>query len=252
MTDLPTLHVFEAGRGPAVVLLHGLPSPPEDLEALAGDLPGLRILVPHLPGYGRTPASPGRHGWRDVEAALVRALRARDIERPALVGYSMGAYRALSLALAMPARAIVAIAGIADLSPEERAGMTGFAGALRGGIDVRGMLPERFLSPKHRALRPSDDALVKRWIDAAPIAVLVEELEDVALAPSLLPRLQELECPVVARTGELDVAVPPSHARAIAQASKYGTVEVVAGAGHALFLEDREATIATIRRACSG
>lgn len=47
MTDVPTLHVFEAGCGHDVVLLHGLPSPPEDLEALAADLPGLRIFVPH-------------------------------------------------------------------------------------------------------------------------------------------------------------------------------------------------------------
>ena len=58
MVSLPTVHVFESGEGAPIVLLHGLPSPPDDLEALAADLPGLRVLVPHLPGYGKTPAAP--------------------------------------------------------------------------------------------------------------------------------------------------------------------------------------------------
>ncbi|MDB4938964.1 MAG: alpha/beta hydrolase fold protein [Labilithrix sp.] len=251
MTDAPTLHVFEAGAGPAVVFIHGLPSPPEELEALAADLPGMRVLVPHLPGYGKTPASAAHHGWLAVQAALVRALRARDVERPALVGYSMGAYRALSLAFETAARAVVCIGGFAELSAEERAGMAGFAGALRNNVDVRAILPERFLSAAHRARHPSDDAIVTRWIDAAPPHVLVEELEDVAQAPSLLHRLAQLECPVLARTGDLDLAVPATHARAIANAAKHGVLEIVAGAGHALFLEDREATLASIRRVCA-
>ena len=173
------------------------------------------------------------------------------MERPAFVGFSMGAYRALALSLATPARAVVALGGFADLSAEERAGMKGFADALRRGVDLHGVAPARFLSAEHRRLHPADDALVSAWLDAVAPAALIEELEDVALAPSLLPRLEELACPVVARTGELDAAVGPHHARSMAEAAARGAVEIVTGRGHALLIEDREASLATIRRACA-
>jgi pimeloyl-ACP methyl ester carboxylesterase len=247
----PALHVFEAGQGPPVVLLHGLPSPPEDLEALATELPGHRVLVPHLPGYGATPRAAGHQGVAAVQAALFAALATRGVERPVIVGFSMGAFRALHMAVERPVAAVVALAGISDLSGEERAGMRGFAAALRAKQDLRPALPPRFLSPRHRAEHPEDDARVEAWADVASPEVLIEELDDLASAPLLLPRLATLRCPVVARTGELDCATPPSHARAIVAAVASGTLEIAPGAGHALLLEDRSATLATIRRVCA-
>lgn len=244
------LHVFDHGSGPPVVLLHGLPSPPADLEALASALPGMRVLVPHLPGYGPTPAAPGAQGVAATERALIAALRARDVERPVVVGYSMGGYRALSLALAIEVSAVVALAGFSDLSAEERAGMRGFADALRAGTDLREVLPPRFVSARHLAAQPDDARVVGDWIDLASPAVFIEELDDLADAPSLTSRLSELSCPVLARTGELDVATPPSHARTIAEATRNGTFEIVPGAGHALFLEDPTGTRDAVRRAC--
>lgn len=247
----PDLHVFEAGAGEAVVLLHGLPSPAADLEALAPDLVGRWVLVPHLPGYGTTPHAPGSQGVEAVEAALIEALTVRKVERPVLVGFGMGAYRALSLALALDARAVVCLGGFADLSAEERARFTGFADALRAGVDLRGAAAPRLLSTKHRAARPADDAVVEAWLDLAESEVLIEELEDAATAPSLLKRIAALDCPIVARTGAEDAAFPPEHARALVEASRHGTLEIAPGVGHALLLEDRAATVATLRRACN-
>jgi len=246
----PDLHVFEAGTGAAVVLLHGLPSPAAELEALAPHLAGRRVLVPHLPGYGGTPHAPGSQGVDAVEAALIAALTLRKVERPVLVGFSMGAYRALSLALAFDARAVVCLGGFADLSADERAGFKGFADALRARANLRGVAAPRFLSSKHRAAVPADDAVVEAWLDLAAPDVLLEELEDAATAPSLLQRLAGLDCPIVARTGEEDVAAPPAHARSIIEAARHGTLEIVPGVGHALFVEDHAATVATLRRVC--
>ena len=246
MTDL---HVFESGHGPDVVLLHGLPSPPHELEAVARELTGFRVLVPHLPGYGESPAAPTRHSVRAVSEALRAALRERGVKRPALVGYSMGAYRAIELASSVSARSVLALAGFASLSPEERAGMKGFADLLRAQTDVKPLLPPRYLS---EAARNADsEQAVRAWADAATTETLIEELEDLAVAPSLLDTLAKLRCPLTARTGELDVAVPPSHARAMAAAAPQGVVEIVPGAGHALFLEDRAGTLDAIRRVAS-
>lgn len=243
----PDLHVFEAGQGAPVVLLHGMPSPPADLEALAADLPGCRVLVPHLPGYGQTPHAPGSQGIEAVEAALIEALTLRGVERPVLVGFSMGAYRALSLALAVGAAAVVCLAGMAELSDEEKAGAKALADALRAGGDPRKMLPARFLSDRHRAARPIDDAVVERWMDAVARDALIEELEDLAVAPSLLPRLVQLDANVTVRTGERDVATPPDHARRIVDAARAGQLEIVPGVGHALLIEDRAGTVNAIR-----
>ncbi len=243
------LHIFETGRGPDVVLLHGLPTPPVELEAIASQLAGFRVLVPHLPGYGSSAPAAGTHSASAVAAALLAALRARGVYRPALVGYSMGAYRAIQLAQALDARALLALAGFVDLSPEERAGMAGFAELLRTKADVRALLPPRFLSAAWRTAE--SEHAVQSWLDAAAPQTLIEELEDLALAPSLLGELAELQCPIVARTGALDVAVPATHAESIAAAASHATLEVVPGAGHALFLEDRAGTLDAIRRVAS-
>lgn len=245
----PDLHVFEAGEGPPVVLLHGMPSPPDDLEALAPELAGRRVLVPHLPGYGQTPHAPGSQGIEAVEAALIEALALRHVEHPVIVGFSAGAYRALSLALAMGAAAVVCLGGFAELSDEEKAGARAFAATLRAGVDPRKQLPGRFLSASHRAARPIDDVVVERWIDSAARDALIEELEDLAAAPSLLPRLAGLDVYVTVRHGELDVATPRAHAERIVGAARAGRLQIVPGVGHALLLEDRPGTVAALRAA---
>ena len=105
------MHVFDHGDGTPVVLLHGLPSPPQDLERLAFALPGPRVLVPHLPGYGKSAPTPGHQGAAAIEQARVATLAAKRVERPVLVGYSMGAYRAIAIAERVGARAVLALAG---------------------------------------------------------------------------------------------------------------------------------------------
>lgn len=248
---MTSLAVFEAGVGPSIVLLHGMPSPPGDLEALASELDGFRVLVPHLPGYGRSPPAPGRQNTSAIIDALVAALHDRDVIEPTLVGCSMGGYRAIALAAALRARSVLALGGFATLSAEERAGMAGFAAALRAGTDLRSVLPERFLSAAHRAAHPTDDAVVSSWMDAATRDALIEELEDVATAPSLLPALAAIPCPVIARAGDLDGAISPSHARTIAATAMRGRCEIVSDAGHALLIEDYAGTVDAIRRAAA-
>jgi len=58
------------GTGPAVLLLHGTPSPGEDWLPLAEELaPRYRVLIPDLPGYGASP--PLASSSVDSRAALI-------------------------------------------------------------------------------------------------------------------------------------------------------------------------------------
>src|SRR5438876_772331 len=76
------LHIDEHGAGPEVVLLHGAPSSPDDFAPLVEALEAShRVLVPHLPGYGRTPSDPGAYSLDSVVALLERGLESRGVSR---------------------------------------------------------------------------------------------------------------------------------------------------------------------------
>ncbi|WP_255197058.1 alpha/beta fold hydrolase [Halorarius litoreus] len=104
------------GDGPPVVLLHGAGMDgrlwAEQARPLADDH---RLVVPDLRGHGRT----GGSAREDYSVALfaddVRALvDALDLDRPAVVGHSMGAF----VALVYAARHTDACAGLATLGGE--------------------------------------------------------------------------------------------------------------------------------------
>ena len=92
-----------ADAGPALVLLHGLPTSSflwrHCIPPLAAALPGWRIIAPDWPGYGRSAARPGagpRHLGRFLHALLSK-LR---VERFVLAGHDLGGLVALTDAVA--------------------------------------------------------------------------------------------------------------------------------------------------------
>src|SRR3954469_22709701 len=109
------MFVREVGSGPVVVLLHGTPSPAEDYLPLADALARrYRVLIPDLPGYGKSP-DPIDASMERVGDAIAAMLRERDAARVhALVGYSTGAYRAFDLVTraGIEAAVIVSLAGV--------------------------------------------------------------------------------------------------------------------------------------------
>ena len=101
--------LIEVGEGPAVVLLHGLLGSPAYLMPLARSLAcaGRRVLVPWLPGHGRSLAvRPFAFGA--AADRLADAVGLLGVERPALLGHSLGAPLAVHWALRHEARSLVA------------------------------------------------------------------------------------------------------------------------------------------------
>jgi 3-oxoadipate enol-lactonase len=238
-----------------VALLHGTPTTVDALEPLARALEGRhRVLVVHLPGYGKSPPLDGRYDLARARAAVEDALLGLGAVDAALVGFSGGAYRALDLALGgrlRPAR-VVSLAGFAALDEAEQAGFRQFAAALRSGVDLHAIAPQRFLSPAFAASHPDACAAVTAWLDATAPELLAQELDAFAEAPSLLPRLGALRAPLLARVGQLDVAVPPAKSEALGRAVPGALVEVVPEFGHALLLEDAEGTVASVSSFLAG
>ncbi|MGI0054458.1 MAG: alpha/beta fold hydrolase [Thermoplasmata archaeon] len=101
------LFAREVGRGPTILLLHGLGG---DHSIWNGVIPLLerefRVVAPDLRGHGRTPAPPGAtYALLEFEADVLRLLTERSPQPVHLVGLSAGAFVALDLAHRHPGRA---------------------------------------------------------------------------------------------------------------------------------------------------
>jgi 3-oxoadipate enol-lactonase len=241
------------GAGAPVLFIHGCPTSADVLAPLAQVVARThRAIQVALPGYGASPPLPAPWTMADLHATIEAAVISAEGTRPlAVVGFSGGAYHALALATraVLPIDRVVCLAGLMALSPADREGFKGFAGAVRQGIDLHGIAGERFLSPAFRAAHPEAVRAVTEWIDATSPANLANELDAFVVAPDLDARVAALGVPILARVGTLDLAAPPAKSEANVAVAKRGTLEVVPGAGHALMYEDLEATAASIVRA---
>ena len=100
--------VYEQGRGPAVILLHGFPelafSWRHQLPALADA--GFRAIAPDQRGYGRTTVPPNVSDYRVSEliADLHGLLDALDLENATFVGHDWGALVLWQMAMLAPER----------------------------------------------------------------------------------------------------------------------------------------------------
>jgi pimeloyl-ACP methyl ester carboxylesterase len=239
------LHIVEAGTGEPVVLLHGIPSPPQHFRGLAAQLAtNFRVIIPHMFGYGDSPPSAQHQTYGDRTAALGVALTERGLAEAPIVTFSGAALRALSLALdgTMRPRSMFFIAGLCSLSPEERSGFEHFASAFDAGADLRPLAAPRFLSPGFAAQAVAA-AEVERFVTEVDRTTLAAELRELSRDfRDLTPRLSELTCPIVARHGTADIAVPIAHAEQLVAGARHAELQRVEGAGHALLVEDFEAT----------
>lgn len=90
------MHVAETGSGRPLIFLHGWSSHGDyfgpQVTALARDF---RLLMPDLPGHRHSPAKPDVLSIPALAAELQTLITTRGLEKPVLIGWSMGAMVAL-------------------------------------------------------------------------------------------------------------------------------------------------------------
>jgi pimeloyl-ACP methyl ester carboxylesterase len=218
----PSLHIEDSGEGPPIVLLHGLTATNRYVVQGSRHLltRGYRLVAYDARGHGQSggAADPAGYDYASMVRDLERVLEEKGLDRPALVGSSMGAHVATAFALEQPDRvgALVQITpaymGHGRTDPDELAHWDSLAGALEeGDIDsfksISGTqeLPERW----REAVETGIEQRLERHRD----------LRTVAAALRVVPRsnawegldvLNGLEVPtlVVASRDEVDTGHP--------------------------------------------
>lgn len=263
------IHYVEQGSGPRTVLLvHGLTGVLQNFTyAMLGELArDCRVIAIDRPGsgYSKRPlrSSASLAVQADVIAGLIDALQ---LDRPVVVGHSLGGAVALATALRHPDK-ISALALIAPLSRMPAGGPPGIFASLR----IRWhslrwlfawtlMLPlaarqrERIMQtafgpeavPAHFALRGGGAQAMR------PSNHIAASRDLVALEP-VLPRLQEgyedLQLPVHILYGWGDrILDPQEQGRVLADQLPKGELELVEG-GHMLPLTQPQRCVEFVRR----
>lgn len=99
------VHVYEAGGGPPVVLLHGWPQHGwcwRYVMPLLADRH--RLIAPDLRGFGWSGAPAGGYNGETLGADAIALLDALEIERTHLIGHDWGGFAAFAAGLAAPQR----------------------------------------------------------------------------------------------------------------------------------------------------
>ena len=244
--DSVTLHALRDGAGPPVVVLHGFMGTSEAMEPLRSRLARhYDVVAPDLVGHGRSsvPADPQRYAAARLQADVDAVVRSAGIERPAVVGYSMGGRLGLGYALAAPGRVsrLVLIGsgpGIEDPAARlERAEVDEARARRIERSGVAAFVDEWVSLPLIADQRDQDPAaweadLIRR--KASPLRGLTGTLRGFGpgVMPSLWGALGQLDCPLLAIVGARDrqyFETAQRMAGMVAEAS----LTVIDDAGHA-------------------
>jgi 3-oxoadipate enol-lactonase len=234
-----------AGREATVVLVHGLGGSFHSwwAQLAACDEHGYRTIAYDQRGAGLSSKPPGPYSVELWARDLVRIIDALEIERPILVGHSVGCMICEQAAVELTDRVagVVVIGGA--LQWREEAGPV-FEERVRlaqeGRMDeIAAAVAGTGLSESRRREDPMLTGLFRNLIAANDQRSYAEWSAATAAGRMVTP--ERVACPVLACCGEHDPVTPPAFARAIADAVPNGRTAVIEGAAHWCHLEAPDA-----------
>lgn len=252
--DGVNLHVLEKGGGPPVLLIHGNVVTAEDF-AVSGLTDRLarrhRVIAIDRPGMGYSDRPHDRLWTPAAQAGLLRrAMERLGVERPVVVGHSLGATVAAALALDHPdaVRGLVLVGGYYYPTARPDVLLT-----VPPAVPVVGDLLRHTVSPLFGAA--SMPALLKGMFTPCPVPQAYHEGHDTDLAlrpgqiramaedgammvpaaAAMRDRYGELRLPVAILAGTDDVvAFPDRESERLHSAIPHSTLRLIPGVGHML------------------
>lgn len=242
------LHVRDRGEGPVVVLLHAFPCDGRMWEAQGVDLvaAGWRVVVPDLPGFGRSTLLDGAPALDSVGARIVEYLDVSGIDRCVLGGISLGGYVTMAIMRAYPdlVAGVMLVDTKATADPDQaRENRERLALMCLQAPDECGRILEQAVLPgllgdTTRAVRPDVLARVTKWlyeVDATSVAWYQRAM---AGRPDSLSVLAESGTPALVVWGDEDALSARTDQDLMLRALADGDLSVVQGAGHLSNVED--------------
>ena len=225
----------------AIVLVHGLGGSAHSwwAQLAAAEERGYRVIAYDQRGAGLSSKPEGPYSVELWASDLVRVVDALEIERPILVGHSVGCMTAqrASVELGERVAGLMTIGGALQWRPEAgpvfeervRLARAGRMDEIAATVVGTGLSEER---------RRDDPVLTGLFLD------LIASNDNrayadwsAATAEGRMVDLASVACPVLACCGEHDPVTPPSFAQAIADAVPDGRTAVVEGAAHWCHIE---------------
>lgn len=243
------IEVVEAGKGKDLLYLHGagghMPDDPL-IAALAGRY---RVVAPLLPGYGRSVGEDGLRDMLDITLHALDVLDALKLEKPIVVGHSMGGM----IAAEMAAVARTEVARLCLLAPaglwlDEHPVADVFS---KLPYELPGLLFHDAESARQRlapAGNMNDPEFLKQF--------LVMNARRLGMAGKILfpipdrglgQRLHRIIAKTLIVWGAEDVLIPPVYGHAFKKAISKSKLVRIAEAGHAVGQEKPAAVVKAIR-----
>jgi pimeloyl-ACP methyl ester carboxylesterase len=244
------IRVFEAGDGRPLVFLHSAGGVTADNPFLAALSQHWHVYAPLLPGYGD---SEGADSLRDMLAVTLHTFDVIDalrLDRPILVGHSLGGMIAAEMAAVAPREV-------------ELLGLIAPAGLWLDAHPV----PDLFSKLPHElpALLFYDAAFGERMMTAGGDLddpkfleeFLVRNARQLAMAGKLLfpipdrgldERLYRIRATTVVIWGDSDKVIPPAHGDAFCRGIAGAELICIPEAGHMVIVEHPEAVVRALMR----
>lgn len=246
-SEIAGLAITETGTGRPMLLLHGVGLRSEawqhQFDALAGCG---HVIAPDIPGHGLSPCPAGDMTLADYTAAIRRVLEELP-GRALVIGHSMGAMIALSLASVVPEK-VCAVAALNAVF-ERSAGAAQAVQARAAGLDGKTVPDPAATLQRWFGDDPSPErSACRRWLQEVDPAGYKKAYTAFALADApTRASLAAIKSPARFITGALEPNSTPDMSRAMAGLTPCGQAIIVEGAAHMLPLTHPEVVNAALR-----
>lgn len=230
-----TVNAAKSGTGPALFLFHSLLSDRASFDAILAPLSqSFRVIVPELPGFGRSQAVSG--GLVAIADRMAEAVKEAAGGRETIVlGNGYGGFVALQMAIRHPGIAsqlILADCGAAFSEPGREAfrNMAAVSRA-KGLAAITDVAMRRLFAPEFQQQHPDlmrdrREAFLRTdpEVFCAACAALAEL--------DLRPELARVKVPVLVLVGEHDEATPPPMSHELAAGLPQARLKIIPGCAH--------------------